>query len=191
MSVLTNNSIGNILKFLNIVNNITTNIYCKKTTTNELVKLIGFWKTTVTHTWLWPCSHQATAKYLRKNIFISESIFLRFLFFFNSKCHCSAPKRKVQKADLTFEVNWNRASDFCGEIFGLHNCRRQHKRIFVGVSTQSFFKSAPHLKCTFNILGFLDWVACVSSGRQVWDYIPPILRMRSFILPPAQQFPQF
>lgn len=128
---------------------------------------------------------------------ISEKKYLHFReyicagFFFNSKCHCSAPKRKVQKADLTFEVNWNRASDFCGKIFGLHNCRRQHKRIFVGVSTQSFFKSAPHLKCTFNILGFLDWVACVSSGRQVWDYIPPILRMRSFILPPAQQFPQF
>lgn len=124
---------------------------------------------------------------------ISEKIyiFLHVFFFFFTQCHCSAPKRKVQKADLTFEVNWNRASDFCGKIFGLHNCRRQHKRIFVGVSTQSFFKSAPHLKCTFNILGFLDWVACVSSGRLVWDYIPPILRMRSFILPPAQQFLQF
>ncbi len=45
-----------------------------------------------------------------------------------------------------------------------------------------FLSSAHRLKHTFNKWGFLDWIACVSSGRLVWDYSPPILRLRSFIL---------
>lgn len=128
------------------IKKITTKIIWTKTTTYELVSLTNLFLDNLIDPYLRP--QMSEKKYLHHKVY--------FCVFLDSKCHCSALKRKVQKADLTFEVNWNRASDFCGKILGCTIVQTAAQTYFCRSKHPVFLSSAPRLKCTFNILGFLD-----------------------------------